>query len=155
MNTMKTKLYFAVILAAGYFTFPPFLANGAPVGHLSAPHDRGNEARRLMHPFCGFSYLGLTGIYDSDYWYAPAPEQQAYAEQQVKKYFAAVKEHQKHPATHRYISVETLSPTKKQLADYSKRLRQPVPMVPWQFRCLMVFDTQTEQFVGAGCYDRP
>jgi hypothetical protein len=149
---MKPKLYFAVILAAGYFTFTPFLANGAPAGHLTAPHDRGNEAHRFIHPFSGFSYLGLAGIYDSEYSYTPTPEQQAYAEQQVKKYLAAVKKHQKHSATHRYISVETLRPTKKQLADYTKRLRQPLPAAPSRLRCLMVFDTQTEQFVGAGCY---
>src|ERR1700686_1961183 len=99
---MKPKLCFAVILAAGYFTFTPFLAKGAPAGHLSAPHDRRNEAQRFIHPLWGFSYLGLAGIYDSDYSYVPTPEQQAYAEQQVKKYLAAVKKHQTHPATHRY-----------------------------------------------------
>jgi hypothetical protein len=149
---MEPKLYFAIILAAGYFTFPPFLVNAGPASHLSAPHDRGNEAHRFIHPFWGFSYLGLAGIYGSDYSYAPTPEQEGYAEQQVKKYLAAVKRHQKHPAAHRYISVETLRPTKKQRADYAKRLRQPLPATPSQLRCLMVFDTQTEQFVGAGCY---
>jgi hypothetical protein len=53
---MKPKLYFAAILSVGYFTFTPFLANGAPAGHLSVPHDRGNEVHRLIHPFWGFSY---------------------------------------------------------------------------------------------------
>jgi len=149
---MKHKLYLAAIVAAGYFTFTPSLANGSPAGHLSAPHNRGNEAHRLIHPFWGFSYLGLAGIYDADYSYAPTPEQEAYAEQQVKKYLAAVKRHQRRPATHRYISVETLRPTKKQLADYTERLRQPLAAAPSQLRCLMVFDTQTEQFVGTGCY---
>jgi hypothetical protein len=149
---MKPKLYFSVVLAAGYFTFTPFLANGVPAGHLSAPYDRGHEAQRFVHPFWEFSYVGLAGIYDADYSYAPTPEQQTNAEQQVKKYFEAVKKHQKHPATHRYISVETLRPTKKQLADYTKRMRQPLPAAPSQLRCLMVFDTQTEQFVGSGCY---
>ena len=149
---MKPKHYFTVILAAGYFTFTPFPAKGAPAGHLPTPHDRGNQAQRLIHPFWGFSYLGLAGIYDSDYSYAPTPEQQAYAKQQVKEYLAAVKKRQKHPATHRYISVETHRPTKKQLADYTERLRQPLPAAPSQLRCLMVFDTQTEQFAGAGCY---
>jgi hypothetical protein len=149
---MKPKLYFAAILSVGYFTFTPFLAKGAPAGHLSVPHDRGNEAHRLIHPFWGFSYLGLASIYDSNYSYAPTPEQQACAEQQVKKYLAAVKKHQKHPATHRYISVETLRPTKKQLAAYAKRMRQSLAAAPSQLRCVMVFDTQTEQFVGTACY---
>jgi hypothetical protein len=147
---MKTKLCFAVILATADFTFTPLLANAALGGHLSAPRDRGNETHRFIHPFWELSYLGLAGIYDSDYSYAPTAEQQAYAEQQVKKYFAAVKKHQKHLATHRYISVETFKPTKKQLADYSKRQRQPAAAS--QLHCLMVFDTQTAQFVGAGCY---
>jgi len=149
---MKPKLYFVLILAMGYFTFTPFLASGAPAGHLSAPHDRGNETIRFIHPFWELSYFGLEGNYDSGYSYAPTPEQQAYAEQQVKRYLAAVKKHQKHSADHRYISVETLRPTKKQLADYTSRLRQPLPAALPQLRCLMVFDTQTAQFVGAGCY---
>jgi len=149
---MKHRLYVAVILAVAYFTFTPILTQGAATGHPSTPHDRGHETHRFIHPFWGFSYLGQAGIYDSDYSYAPTPDQQAYAEQQVKKYLTAVKKHQKHPATHRYISVETLRPTKKQLADYTKGLRQPLPAAGAQLRCLMVFDTQTEQFVSAGCY---
>jgi hypothetical protein len=149
---MKPKLCFAVILATGYFTFNPFLASGAPGGHLSAPQSRGNEAARFIHPFWRLSYFGLANVYDSDYSYAPTPEQQAYAEQQVKKYLVTVRNHQTHPASHRYISVETLRPTKGQLADYTKRLRQPSPSAPSQLRCLMVFDTETKQFVGAGCY---
>ena len=50
---MKLKLDFAVILAAGYFTFTPFLAKGAQAGYLSAPHDRRNEAQRFIHPLVG------------------------------------------------------------------------------------------------------
>jgi hypothetical protein len=152
IDIMKPKLNFAVTLTAGYLAFTPFMANGAPAGHSSALHARDLEANRFIHPLWGFSYLGLAGIYDSDYSYAPTPEQQAYAEKQVKKYLGAVRKHQKHPATHRYISVETLRPTKKQLLDYTKRRRQPLPTAPSQLRCLMVFDTQTEQFVGSGCY---
>jgi hypothetical protein len=82
----------------------------------------------------------------------PVHALQAYAEQQVKNYLATARKHQTHPAPHRYISVETFRPTKGQLADYTKRLRQPFPSAPSQLRCLMVFDTQTKQFVGAGCY---
>jgi hypothetical protein len=51
----------------------------------------------------------------------------------------------------RFISVETLRPTKKQLEDYSqKRTAEPS-----QLRSLLVFDTQTRQFVGSGCYVVP
>jgi hypothetical protein len=152
IDIMKPQHYFAVILAAGYFTFTLFPASGAPAGHLSAPRDRGNETLRFIHPFWGLSYFGLEGNYDSEYSYVPTPEQKAYAEQQLKKYLTAVKQHRKRPAARRYISVETLKPTKKQLADYTSRLRQPLPAALPQLRCLMVFDTQTEQFVGAGCY---
>jgi hypothetical protein len=63
----------------------------------------------------------------------------------------AVKKGRKHAATHRYISVEALSPTKKQFEDYTtKQLPQPAELS--QLRCLMVFDTQAKQFVGSGCY---
>ncbi len=39
---------------------------------------------------------------------------------------------------------EGLDSTRKQLS--------PRPAQPSQLRCLMVFDTQTKQFVGSGCY---
>ena len=47
------------------------------------------------------------------------PEQQTKAQQQVDAYFLAVKKGRRHAAKHRYISVETLKPTKKQLKDYT------------------------------------
>jgi hypothetical protein len=48
--------------------------------------------------------------------------------------------------------VQTLRPTKKQLEDYTKKQLSPHPAQPSQLRCLMVFDTQTKQFAGSGCY---
>ena len=60
---------------------------------LSAPHDRRNWRLSGLFTASGDSltdnYLGLAGIYDSDYSYVPTPEQQAYAEQQVKKYLGS------------------------------------------------------------------
>ena len=68
-------------------------------------------------------------------------------------------------ATHRYIAVETLKPSENQLEDYKKKQADAksaaaaggthvsnrwVP--PSQLRCVMVFDTQSKQFVGSGCY---
>jgi hypothetical protein len=63
-----------------------------------------------------------------------------------------VKKNRKRAATHRYISVETLRPTKTQLEDYFQKQRSPRTADPSQLRCLMVFDTQTQHFVGSGCY---
>ena len=82
----------------------------------------------------------------------------ATAQEQVQDYLLAVKKGRKHAATHRYISVETLRPTKKQLEDYTKKQLPQRRAEPSQLRCLMVFDTQSKQFVGSGCYvvtDKP
>ena len=43
----------------------------------------------------------------------------------------------------------------QRLAGVTPRLRVQLPprtAEPSQLRCLMVFDTQTKQFVGSGCY---
>ena len=47
---------------------------------------------------------------------------------------------------------QTLRLTKKQLEDYIKEQLPQRPAEPSQLRCLMVFDTQSKQFVGSGCY---
>jgi len=116
-------------------------------------------------PFWGAWYPGYSGVYDSDYWYTPTPEQKAEAEKQVQAYLAAVRKGRKHPASHRYIAVQTLHPTKKQLQDYlNKRAAAKSAAAngetqlsnrwvePGSLRCMMVFDTQSKQFVGSGCY---
>ena len=74
------------------------------------------------------------------------------AKQQVEAYLLAVKERRKHAATHRYISVETLRPTKKQVEDFTRKQPPLRHVEPARLRCLMVFDTQTREFVGSGCY---
>jgi hypothetical protein len=95
----------------------------------------------------------------------PTPEQQAVAQKHVEKYFSPSKEANCPAPTSRYIAVQTLNPTVKQkLAYVSKKTKtgieaekngQKLP-ASWvdtdQLRCLMVFDTQSKQFVGSGCY---
>jgi hypothetical protein len=148
---MKLKFYIAGLFATGYLALTPTQAAGAPAGHIPAAL-RGSEHYRYSAPYGGSSYFAYAGIYDSDYSYTPTPEQQAAAKQQVEDYLAAVKKDRKCAATHRYISVETLRPTKTQIEDYSQKRRLPRTAETSQLRCLMVFDTQTRQFVGSGCY---
>jgi hypothetical protein len=115
-------------------------------------HGQRNEHCRYSDPFWGPSFPYHAGIYDSDYSYTPTPEQQATAKRQVEAYLLAVKKRRKHAATHRYISVETLRPTKKQLEDFTMKQPQARRVEPAQLHCLMVFDTQAREFVGSGCY---
>jgi hypothetical protein len=75
----------------------------------------------------------------------------ATAQEHVQDYLLTVKKRPKHAASHRYISVEALRPTKQQLEDHTKK-QLPQPADHPQLRCLMVFDTQAKQFVGSGCY---
>ena len=154
-DIMKLKFYIAGLFATGYFALTPIQATGAPAGHPSTALSHGSEHYHYSAPYWGSSYSGYAGIYDSDYSYTPTPEQKATAEQEVEGYLAAVKKGRKHAATQRFISVETLRPTKKQLEDYSQKRRLPRTAEPSQLRCLMVFDTQTRQFVGSGCYVVP
>jgi len=141
-------------------------------GHMSGPTNQGNQSRHEEHeghegrywdPFWGSWYPGYAGSYDSDYWYTPTPEQEATAKKRVKDYLVAVQKGRRRAATHRYIAVETLRPTKKQLADYVKKRAEAKSTAggtqlssrwvePGQLRCMMVFDTQSKQFVGSGCY---
>jgi hypothetical protein len=149
---MKPQFYIAGLFATGYLALTPTQAAGAPAGHMSAALSHGNDHYRYSAFYGGSSYFSYAGVYDSDYSYTPTPEQQATAKQQVEEYLAAVKKVRKRAATHRYISVETLRPTKTQLEDYLQKQRPPRTGEPSQLRCLMVFDTQTRQFVGSGCY---
>ncbi|HSZ76610.1 MAG TPA: hypothetical protein VK775_04385 [Chthoniobacterales bacterium] len=149
---MKLKFYIAGLFATGYLALTPTQAAGAPAGHMSAALSRGNEHYRYSAPYGGSSYFAYAGIYDLAYSYTPTPEQQAAAKQQVEDYLAAVKKDRKRAATHRYISVETLRPTKTQIEDYSQKRQLPRTAGPSLLRCLMVFDTQTRQFAGSGCY---
>jgi len=153
-DIMKLQFYIAGLFATGYLALTPTQAAGAPAGHMSAGLSHGNEHYRYSAPYGGSSYFAYAGIYDSDYSYTPTPDQQATAKQQVEDYLGAVKKDRKRAASHRYIAVETLRPTKTQLEDYLQKQRRP-RTEPSQLRCLMVFDTQTRQFVGSGCYVVP
>jgi hypothetical protein len=152
---MKTfGLYFFGLLAIGILTFVPLsIAHGSSAGHMSAMGGRGNtdlhEHGRYFDPFWEPYHPGL---YDSVYVYRPTPKQRATAKQQVEAYLLAVKKRRKQTATHRYIAVETLMPTKQQIDDYTKKNQSAGHAKPAQLRCLMVFDTQTREFVGSGCY---
>jgi hypothetical protein len=154
---MTLQWYSVGLFAIGYFTFVPLtIANGNSAGHMSAMgrHENGqrNEHRRYPDPFWGPSFPYHAGVYDSDYSYTPTTEQQLRAKQQVEAYLLAVKKRRKHAATHRYISVETLRPTKKQVEDFTRKQPPSRRVEPARLRCLMVFDTQTREFVGSGCY---
>jgi hypothetical protein len=153
---MLRRWHFTAVLAAGSLAFAPLtLAHGNSGGHMSGMGNQGSgqhhEHWGYDNPFWGSSY-GYAGSYDTAYSYTPTREQQATARQQVEAYLLAVKKGRKHPATHRYISVETLRPTKKQLEDFSRRQPPTRHVEPEQMRCLMVFDTQTREFVGSRCY---
>ena len=115
-------------------------------------YDRDHDRYRHSGIYFGPPY-GAYGVsyYDADCCYTPTAEQMATAQEQVQDYLLAVKKSRKHAPTHRYISVEALRPTNKQLEDYTtKQLPRPAELS--QLRCLMVFDTQVKQFVGSGCY---
>jgi hypothetical protein len=157
-STIWTRRWqLAGFLAAGYFSFTPLAsAHGNSGGHMSGMGSSGNTQHndhcRYLNPFPGPSYDYHAGIYDPAYSYTPTPEQQAEAMQQVERYLLGVKQRQHRPATHRYISVETFRPTKKQVKDFVRKQPPNHPVEPEQLRCLMVFDTQTREFVGSGCY---
>jgi hypothetical protein len=150
---MAFQWYFVCFLVAGSFT-PLAFANGSSGGHTSGSHEHGqfSEHSRYSNPFWGPWSPYDSSFYNSSYAYTPTEEQQARAKQQVKAYLLAVTKRRKHPATHRYISVETLRPTKKQLEDFARKQQPGRPVDPAQLHCLMVYDTQSREFVGSGCY---
>ena len=155
------------IAAIAYFLFLP-VSLGHSGGQMSGPHNPGPPSHhegRYWDPFWEGWRPGYGGDYDSSYWYTPTPAQTTTAKMRVKNYLVAVQKRRQRPATHRYIAVETLRPTKKQLEDYTKKQADAksaaaaggtqlsdrwVP--PSQLRCIMVFDTESKQFVGSGCY---
>jgi hypothetical protein len=104
-----------------------------------------------LGPFWSPWYSG-PGSYGVNYMYsyAPSPEQQSIARKRIMNYLLAVQKGKRPAATRRYVSVETLRPTKTQSEDYLKKRAQAADLT--QLHCLMVFDTQAKQFVGSGCY---
>ena len=146
------------------------LARGGSGGHQVGSANQGSQGNPTGNkdyyrdPFWGPWYPGNPGYYDSDYWYTPTPEQKTTAQKRVQDYFTAVRKG-KRRAANRYIAVETLKPTKKQLEDYVKKREGAKSAARasgnqlsnrWvesgQLRCVMVFDTRSNQFAGSGCY---
>jgi hypothetical protein len=154
---MKLTLQIVLLMVTALTAVPPLSrAHGISAGHVSAVYASHDDCDHARYRYSGI-YLrpryGAYGVsyYDADYCYTPTVEQRATAQDQVQRYLLAVKKGRKRAAAHRYISVEALRPTKKQLEDYIKK-QLPQPTEPSQLRCLMVFDTQAKQFVGSGCY---
>ena len=154
---MKLTLHTVILMATGLTAIPAVsMAHGISGGHRSDVETHHNHCDHDRYRYSGIYFrppYGAYGVsyYDADYCYTPTAAQMATAQEKVQDYLLAVKKGRKHAAAHRYISVEALRPTKKQLEDYTKKqLRQPA--APSQLRCLMVFDTQAKQFVGSGCY---
>ena len=157
----------AAIAALGFFAFFVNQLVRAE-SHRSFPKSPGQHEhyhRAYLDPFCSGWYPGYGGAYDSNYYYTPTPDQVTAAQKQVQTYVAAVHKGRRHPATHRYIAVRTLNPTKVQLADYEKKLADAKSatasgesqlsnrwVAPDKLRCVMLFDTQSKQFAGSGCY---
>ena len=168
---MKLPIYLFCVTATGIVGMSPVsMAHGISANHFSAvntgDNDRRDDHGRYSGNYFGIPYGGYgISYYDSDYCYTPTSEQLAIAQQQVQVYFTEVQKHRKQLAKHRYISVETLRPTKKQLEEYTKKRSEgKIAAAPGgsgsssgpgddsKLRCLMVYDTQTKQFVGSGCY---
>jgi hypothetical protein len=153
---MKLQPYVCGLVVGGFFACSPFcLARGGG----GAGGGRGYNGYSYSQPY---GYASYQGAYDSTpYPYTPTPEQREFARKRVKAYYAAIRKGHRRPARHRYIAVETLQPTKKQREEYLKRRlaakgaqgRSSSKAVnPGQLRCLMVFDTQKQQFAGSSCY---
>ena len=154
---MKLTLHVVILMAMGLTAIPAgSMAHGISGGHRSDVETHHNHCDHDRYRYSGIYFrppYGAYGVsyYDAAYCYTPTAEQMATAQEKVQDYLLAVKKGRKHAAAHRYISVEALRPTKKQLEDYTQK-QLPQPAEPSQLRCLMVFDTQAKQFVGSGCY---
>jgi hypothetical protein len=94
-----------------------------------------------------------------------SPPQATTAQVHVKRYLAAVASGHRPPPRNRYVAVKTLPPNKKQTAAYVKKrqaaasaaaAKQEVLSAKWvepsKLECVMIFDTQSKQFVGTVCY---
>ena len=154
---MKLTLRIVIPMATVLTSIPTVsIAHGISAGHMAAVETHQNDRDHDRYRYSGIYFHPLNGdyrisYYDSDYCYTPTAEQMSTAHEQVQDYVLAVKKGRKHAATHRYVSVGALKPTKKQLEAYTKK-QLPHPADPSQLSCLMVFDTQAKQFVGSCCY---
>jgi hypothetical protein len=154
---MKLTLHVIILMTTGLTAIPPVSrAHGIPAGHMSGVQTHPDDCDHDRYRYSGLYSRtpdGTYGVryYDADYCYTPTAEQMATAQEHLQDYLMTVRKNPKHAASHRYISVEALRPTKQQLEDYTKK-QLPQPAEHSQLRCLMVFDTQAKQFVGSGCY---
>jgi len=154
---MKLRSFVGRLAAAGLVVFPlPAPAHGGSGGMGSGASGHGqSRGEHYLGPFWSPGYPG-SASYDlgHTYSYTPSPEQQSTARKRINDYLIAIQKGKRRAPTHRYVSVETLRPTRAQSEDYLKKRAQSMVegKGPAQLRCLMVFDTQTRQFVGSGCY---
>ena len=94
-----------------------------------------------------------------------SPAQSSTGQAHARRYLAAVAAGHRPPPRNRYVAVKTLSPNKKQTAAYIKKRQAaadaasakhealPAKWVePSKLECVMIFDTQSKQFVGTVCY---
>ena len=121
----------------------------------------------LVAILCGCSNLEQSNVLHNLYLIIckPSPEQQGTAQQRVQHYLSSVKEGHQPAPKHRYIAIQTLNPTVKQKLIYvtkktkakmaAEANKETLP-ASWveteQLRCLMVYDTESAEFVGSGCY---
>jgi hypothetical protein len=170
---MKLQIYAAGFLLAGFFAFGS-ISFAAGRGRGSSEHEHEHEHHqnwghhRYRYDWYEYGpwYPGYAG-YDSNYpfAYAATTEQQTEAKKCVRNYYASAQKNKRRVAKKRYIAVQTLRPSKRQLADYEQKRREAATALqsaqeqlstrwvpPGSLKCVMIFDTQTEQFVGSNCY---
>jgi hypothetical protein len=121
----------------------------------------------LMAILCGCADFEQSNVLHNLYLIIckPSPEQQWTAQQNVQHYLASVQRTGRPAPKRRYIAIQTLNPTVKQKLTYvfkktkaqmaanANGEKLPATWVETeQLHCLMVFDTESKQFVGSGCY---
>lgn len=153
---MRLGLCVGGLVATGVVVFSPFALGRGGGGGGGGGQGSAGHGGHYGNPFWSPGYPG-PGSYDNGYTYTytPSAEQQSTAQKRVNDYLVAVRKGRRRAPTHRYIALETLRPTKTQREAYLKKraeAKDQLPVDPAQLRCVMVFDTQTKQFVGSGCY---
>ncbi|HYY31003.1 MAG TPA: hypothetical protein VE860_23900 [Chthoniobacterales bacterium] len=154
---MKLQSFVGGLAAAGLVALAlPAPAHGGSGGMRSGASDAGqSRGGHYLNPFWSPGYPG-SGSYDVGYTYTytPSPEQQSTARKRISDYLIAVRKGKRRAPTHRYVCLETLRPTRAQSEEYLKKRAEngATRTNHAQLHCLIVFDTQTHQSVGTGCY---
>jgi hypothetical protein len=161
---MRTQIYVAGFPAAGFFAS----SSCSYVGGLSELQEHREHywhGRYYTWYKYGPWYPGHPG-YHSNYpfAYSLTAEQRAEAKKRVRDYYAASRTNWRRPAKKRYIAVQ-IPPAKSHIADYKQKRREAAAaarsaqerlsnhwVAPESLKCVMMFDTQTKQFVGSHCY---